>query len=42
VDEQFGPMTEQATRDFQRTNGLAVDGIVGRNTRAAMARALSL
>jgi len=42
VDEQFGPRTEQATRDFQRNNGLVVDGIVGRNTRAAMVRALSL
>ena len=42
VDEQFGPRTEQATRDFQRDNGLAVDGIVGRNTRAAMVRVLGL
>jgi peptidoglycan hydrolase-like protein with peptidoglycan-binding domain len=42
VDEQFGPMTEQATRDFQRNNELAVDGIVGPHTRAAMVRALDL
>ena len=42
VDEQFGPRTEQATRDFQRDNGLAVDGIVGPNTRAAMVRVLGL
>ena len=42
VDEHFGPRTEQATRDFQRDNGLAVDGIVGRNTRAAMVRVLGL
>jgi peptidoglycan hydrolase-like protein with peptidoglycan-binding domain len=42
VDEQFGPRTEQATRDFQRDNRLTVDGIVGRNTRAAMERALGL
>ena len=42
VDEQFGPMTEEATRDFQRNNGLVVDGIVGRNSRAAMVRALGL
>ncbi len=42
VDEQFGPMTEQATRDFQRDNQLAVDGIVGPDTRAAMVRALGL
>jgi hypothetical protein len=42
VDEQFGPKTEQATRDFQRDNRLSVDGIVGRNTRAAMERVLGL
>jgi peptidoglycan hydrolase-like protein with peptidoglycan-binding domain len=42
VDEQFGAMTEQATRDFQRNSGLAVDGVVGRNSRAAMVRALGL
>jgi peptidoglycan hydrolase-like protein with peptidoglycan-binding domain len=42
VDEQFGPITEQATRDFQRDNQLAVDGIVGPNTRAAMVRVLGL
>jgi peptidoglycan hydrolase-like protein with peptidoglycan-binding domain len=42
VDEQFGPITEQATRDFQRDNRLAVDGIVGPNTRAAMVRVLDL
>jgi peptidoglycan hydrolase-like protein with peptidoglycan-binding domain len=42
VDEQFGPMTEAATRDFQRASRIAVDGIVGRDTRAAMVRALGL
>ena len=42
VDEQFGPITEQATRDFQRGNRLAVDGIVGPNTRAAMVRVLDI
>jgi hypothetical protein len=42
VDEQFGPKTEQATRDFQRKSGLAVDGVVGRNSRAAMVAALGL
>jgi peptidoglycan hydrolase-like protein with peptidoglycan-binding domain len=42
VDEQFGALTEQATRDFQRNNGLTADGIVGPNTRAAMVRALGL
>jgi Putative peptidoglycan binding domain len=42
VDEQFGPKTEQGTRDFQRKSGLAVDGVVGRNSRAAMVAALGL
>jgi peptidoglycan hydrolase-like protein with peptidoglycan-binding domain len=42
VDEQFGPVTEEATRDFQRAHGLATDGIVGPASRAAMRRALGL
>jgi peptidoglycan hydrolase-like protein with peptidoglycan-binding domain len=42
VDEHFGPMTERATRDFQRDNRLAIDGVVGPNTRAAMQRLLGL
>jgi hypothetical protein len=42
VDEQFGPVTDDATRDFQRAQGLAVDGIVGPKSRAAMVRVLGL
>jgi hypothetical protein len=42
VDEDFGPVTEEATRDFQRAQGLAADGIVGPASRAAMRRALGL
>jgi Putative peptidoglycan binding domain len=42
VDEDFGALTERATHDFQAAHRLDVDGIVGRNTRAAMERALGL
>lgn len=31
-DRIFGPLTEEAVKDFQRSNGLEVDGIVGANT----------
>ena len=42
VDEIFGPQTEATTRDFQRAQGLTVDGIVGPRSRAAMERALGI
>lgn len=32
VDGNFGPATESAVRWFQSRKGLAVDGIVGKNT----------
>ncbi|MCE0488215.1 DUF3152 domain-containing protein [Ornithinimicrobium sediminis] len=40
VDGVFGPITEQATIDFQRSQGILVDGVVGPQTRSAMRGAL--
>ena len=42
VDEVFCPQTEAATREFQRAQGLTVDGIVGPRSRVAMERALGI
>lgn len=36
VDGIFGAKTETAVRSFQQTNGLAVDGIAGKNTMALL------
>ncbi|SEU01726.1 Putative peptidoglycan binding domain-containing protein [Stigmatella erecta] len=35
-DGVFGPRTERAVRDFQRSQGLQADGIVGRRTSGAL------
>lgn len=37
VDGKFGANTERAVRAFQRAQGLEVDGVVGAQTRAALA-----
>lgn len=39
VDGIFGPQTTAAVKSFQRKNGLAVDGVVGRETYAALGMA---
>lgn len=39
VDGDFGPRTEQALREFQRSHGLESDGVAGRDTFAALGRA---
>jgi hypothetical protein len=39
VDGRFGPKTEQATREFQKRNGLEQDGAVGPLTYAAALQA---
>jgi DNA-binding winged helix-turn-helix (wHTH) protein len=40
LDGQYGPLTARAVRAFQQDHGLVVDGEVGRDTRAALRRAL--
>lgn len=41
VDGIFGSKTTEAVKYFQRRNGLTVDGIVGKNTAAAMGISLA-
>jgi len=36
ADGDFGPKTEAAVKDWQKTHGLMVDGVVGPKTWAAM------
>ena len=37
IDGKVGPETRAAVRAFQRTHGLAVDGVAGKQTCAALA-----
>lgn len=41
VDGVYGEATEQAIRDFQRSQGLYVDGVVGEDTQIALERGLT-
>lgn len=41
VDGVFGPKTLSAVKYFQRKNGLTVDGIVGKQTAAALGMSIS-
>ncbi len=41
VDGIYGPLTRQAVMEYQEKNGLAVDGIVGKNTWGALTKAQS-
>ncbi len=36
IDGLFGPMTQEAVRDFQGAHGLTVDGVIGPQTWAAL------
>lgn len=36
IDGDFGPATEKAVKDFQKRSNLRVDGLVGKNTMAAL------
>lgn len=41
VDGKMGPATTEAIKAFQRANGLKVDGVVGRKTRAKLTEYLT-
>ena len=40
IDGKDGPKTKMALREFQRAQGLKVDGVVGSSTRQALAKYL--
>jgi peptidoglycan hydrolase-like protein with peptidoglycan-binding domain len=41
IDGKLGPMSKKAVEEFQRTNGLAVDGKVGPKTWVALSKYLN-
>ncbi len=40
VDGKIGPRSKEAIKDFQRDNGLKVDGVAGRNTKEKLIKYL--
>ena len=42
IDGKVGPVTRDAVKEFQRTNGLKADGVVGRQTWEKLAAYLEL
>ena len=42
VDGVYGPVTSQATRDYQKSAGIAPDGVVGPSTLAKAVRDMRL
>jgi pyruvate ferredoxin oxidoreductase gamma subunit len=42
IDGRFGPLTEAAVREFQLHEGLAVDGVVGKQTTGQLKRLIAV
>jgi L,D-transpeptidase ErfK/SrfK len=42
IDGYYGPITEEAVKNFQRNNNLTADGIVGHNTYNALQREIDI
>ena len=40
IDGKYGPKTREALREFQKANGLAVDGLAGKKTKSALLKEL--
>lgn len=41
IDSDFGPATDRAVREYQKKGGLRPDGVVGKNTFAALIRPMT-
>jgi peptidoglycan hydrolase-like protein with peptidoglycan-binding domain len=40
IDGKFGPQTRKAIKEFQKANGLQVDGLAGKKTKTALVKYL--